>query len=199
MGSASTQHCAEPDRHGRVPASASARDPGLRPAPLGHHHIAPVVCLLRHRARHPPRAHPRRHRPPHRSLANPAGPQPLHGPRRRRSALPVSHPRPRHHVHRRLRRRLHRRRRPHHQDTGAGTAGQRDRRTLRRLYPPRAPRPDPDHQRAARRCRAATVRNAITTTTGHTAPSAKLLPYDPSPTARRPRSTTFDDGTGSGG
>ena len=80
----------------RVPARAGTRDPGLRLASPRHHHPAPAVCLLRHRARHPPRTHPRRHRPPHRSVAHPAGPQPLHGPRRRRSALPVPDPRPRH-------------------------------------------------------------------------------------------------------
>jgi hypothetical protein len=39
---------------------------------------SPALRVLRHRARHPPRAHPRHHRPPHRSMAHPAGPQPLH-------------------------------------------------------------------------------------------------------------------------
>ena len=116
----------------RVPARTGTRDPGLRPVPPRHDHPAPAVRVLRHRARHPPRAHPRRHRPPHRRLADPAGPQPAHGPRRRRPPLPVPHPGPRRQVHRRLRRRLHRHRHPHHQDPGAGTAGQRDRRTLRR-------------------------------------------------------------------
>ena len=38
------------------------------------------------------------------------------------------------------------------------TAGQRDRRTLRRLDPPGSPRPHPDHQPAARRSRASAVR-----------------------------------------
>ena len=56
-----------------------------------------------------------------------------------------------------LRRRLHRRRHPHHQDTGPGTAGQRDRRTLRRQHSPRTPRPHPDHQPAACRYRARRV------------------------------------------
>src|SRR3954454_7296432 len=50
---------------------------------------APAVRVLRHRARHPPRAHPRRDRPPERRLADAAGPQPAHGPRRRRPPLPV--------------------------------------------------------------------------------------------------------------
>ena len=49
-------------------------------------------------------------------------------------------------------------RRPHHQDTGTGTAGQRDRRTLRRQPPPRTARPHPDHQRAACRSRASSIR-----------------------------------------
>ena len=120
-----------------------------------------------------------------------------HGPRRRRSALPVPHPRPRRQVHRRLRCRVHRDRRQDHQDAGAGAAGQRDRRTLRRHPPPRTPRPHPDHQPAARRRRASAVRSAITTSTGHTAPSARPLPYDPFPTAPQPRSTTSDDATGS--
>ena len=53
----------------------------------------------------------------------------------------------------RVRRRLHRDRRPHHQDTSSGAAGQRDRRTFRRQHPPRTPRPHPDHQPTARRQR----------------------------------------------
>ena len=43
-------------------------------------------------------------------------------------------------------------------DTGARTAGQRDRRALRRHDPPRTPRPPPDHQPTTRRSRAARVR-----------------------------------------
>ena len=62
-----------------VPPRAGPGDLGLRPVPRRHDHPAPALRVLRHRARHPPRAHPRRHRPPHRSLAHPAGPQPLHG------------------------------------------------------------------------------------------------------------------------
>ena len=137
---------------------AGPGDPGLRLVPPRHDHPAPALRVLRHRARHPPRPHPGRHRPPDRSLAHPAGPQPAHGPRRRPPALPVPHPRPRQQVHRRLRRRLHRHRRQDHQDAGAGTAGERDRRTLRRHRPPRTPRPPPDHQPTTRRSRAARVR-----------------------------------------
>ena len=92
----------------RVPTGAGARDLRLRPVPRRHHHLAPAVRVLRHRARHPPGAHPRGHRPSHRRLADPTGPQPAHGPRRRRPPLPVPHPGPRRQVHRRLRRRLHR-------------------------------------------------------------------------------------------
>ena len=82
----------------RVPACASASDPGLRHVPRRHPRLASAVCLLRHRARDPPRAHPRRHRPPDRCLADPAGPQPGDRPRRCRPPLPVPHPRPRHQV-----------------------------------------------------------------------------------------------------
>jgi mechanosensitive ion channel-like protein len=71
----------------------------------------------------------------------PTGTQPDHGPRRRRTAVSVPHPRPRRQVHRRLRRRLYHHRNQDHQDTGARAAGQRDRRALRPLYPPRTPRP----------------------------------------------------------
>jgi len=45
-----------------------------------------------------------------------------------------------------------------HQDTGTSTAGERDRRTLRRNDPPRTARPNPDHQSMTRRIRAACVR-----------------------------------------
>jgi len=50
--------------------------------------------------------------PPHRSLGNPAGPQPAHRPRRPRRTIPFLDPRPRHHVHRHLPRGTRRRRHP---------------------------------------------------------------------------------------
>ena len=84
----------------RIPAGPGARDPGLRLVPPRHHHPAPAVRVLRHRARHPPRAHPRGHRAPDRRMADPTSPQPDHGPRRRRPAVPVPHPRSRRQVHR---------------------------------------------------------------------------------------------------
>ena len=117
----------------RVPASPGARDPCLRPVPPRHHHPAPVLSVLRHRAHHPSRAHPRRHRPPDRRLAHPTGPQPRHGPRRRRPPLPVPHPGPRRQIQRRIRRGVHRHRRPH-------------RRLVRRkwTYPARPGRPPID-------------------------------------------------------
>ena len=113
------------------------------------------------------------------------------------AALPVPHPRPRRQVHRHLRRRLRRDRHQDHQDAGAGTAGQRDRRTLRRHDPARTPRPHPDHQPAPCRSRAHASTSGTTTITGHTAPWARPLPYDPFPSTPRPSSTTFDDATAS--
>jgi len=85
--------------------------------------------------------------------------------------VPVSHPRPRHQVHCHLRRCIHRHRRLDHQDAGAGTAGERDRRALRRNDPPGTPRPPLDHQPTTRRSRPACVR----------------APPQPSPTAPHPR------------
>ena len=84
---------------------------------------------------------------------SPAGTQPAHGPRRRRPVLQVPHPRPRLQIHRQLRRRVRSHRPRNHKDAGARTAGERDRRTLRRHRPPRTPRPSYDHQPTARRSR----------------------------------------------
>ena len=99
--------------------------------------------------------------PPNQRLAHPTGPQSLHGPRRRRSALPIPHPGPRRQVHRHLRRGVYRHRRQNHLNAGPGTAGQRNCRTLHRQPPPRTPRPHPDHQRAARRNRASSIRASL--------------------------------------
>jgi putative transposase len=84
-------------------------------------------------------------------------------------------------VHRRLRRGLLRHRRPHHQDTGAGAAGQRDGRTLRRHHPPRAPRPHPAHQPAARHNRAATVRTPLQQPPATPHPRPSRSPTTPPP------------------
>ncbi len=75
---------------GAVSAGAGARNPGLRGVSSGHHHPAPAVGVLRHRARHRPRADARHHRAPHRRLAHPAGRQPAHRPRRGWTPLPGS-------------------------------------------------------------------------------------------------------------
>jgi putative transposase len=45
----------------RIPTRASAGHPGLRRVSSRHHRPAPAVCLVCHRACHPPRTHPRRH------------------------------------------------------------------------------------------------------------------------------------------
>ena len=82
---------------------------------------------------------------------------------------------------------------------GAGAAGQRDRRTLRRQHSPRTPRPHPDHQPTARRKGAPRISTPLQQPTGHTAPSAKPLPSDHSPTRLQARSTRSDGATGSVG
>src|SRR4051812_31354793 len=74
---ASTRRRGEPDHHGRSSCGPGARDPGLRPVPPRRHHPAPAVCVLRHRARHPPGARPRRHRASDRGLAGPENTLPL--------------------------------------------------------------------------------------------------------------------------
>ena len=141
-----------------VSPSAGPGDFGLRPVPPRHDHPAPALRVLRHRTRHPPRAHPGRHRAPHRSVADPAGAQPVDGPRRRPPTLPIPHPRPRPQVHRQLQRRVRSHRHRNHKDAGAGAASERDRRTLRRHRPSRTPRPSYDHQPTARRSRPTRIR-----------------------------------------
>lgn len=117
--------------------------------------------------------------------------------RAHRTTFPVSHPRPRHQVHHRRRRRLHHHRHPNHPHTGASTARQRHRRTLRPQHPQGTTRPHSDHQPAPRSGRAARVRTPFTTTTDHTALRRRPLPFDHSPTTQQPRSTTSEDATGS--
>ena len=140
-----------------VPGRAGPRDPRRRLRPRRHRLPAPPLHPRRDRARPPPRAPRRDHRPPHRRLGHPAGPQPAHGPRRPRRPVPVPDPRPGQQVHRRLRRRVHRRRHPHHPHPSPGAAGERDRRTLHRHPAPRMPRPPPDHRTAPPRGSAARV------------------------------------------
>ena len=164
-GKSSTRRASIPHHGGPVQPGRSSsacrptRHPRLRLVSPRHDHPAPALRVLRHPTRQPSGAHPGRHRPPHRSLAHPTGPQPAHGPRRRAPTLPVPHPRPRQQVHRRLRRGPRRHRHQNRQDAGAGAAGERDRRTLRRHRPPRAARPPPDHQPSTRGSRASRVRH----------------------------------------
>ena len=148
-----------------VPVRAGPRDPRDRLRPRRHRLPAPPLRPRRDRARPSPRAHRRDHRPPHRGLGHPAGPQPVDGPRRPRRPVPVPDPRPGQQVHRRVRRRLHRRRHPHHPHPGPGTPGERDRGTLHRHPAPGMPRPPPDHRTTPPRRRAARVCPALTTRT----------------------------------
>ena len=69
-----------------------------------------------------------------------------------------SAPRP---LHCCIRRGTDRHRRPGHQDPGSGAAGQRNRRTLRRHHPPRAPRSHPGREPATRHSTAARVRASL--------------------------------------
>ena len=121
-----------------VPLRAGRRHPRDRLRPRRHRPPAPPLHPHRDRARPPPRAPRRDHRPPHRRLGHPAGPQPAHGPRRARRPVPVPDPRPGQQVHRCVRRRLHRRRHPHHPHPDPGTAGEGLGFTLHLLWTVRA-------------------------------------------------------------
>jgi len=136
---------------GTVPHRPGPGDPRLRPVPPGDRDAHPPVCILRRRARHPPRADPRRDRPPDRRVAGPTGPQSDDGPRGRRPIDPLPHPRPRQQVQRRLRRCLHRSRRRDPDDSGPGASCERHRRAVRGQHPTRAAGPDPDPQPGSRR------------------------------------------------
>ena len=75
------RHRPSPRNRTSGPSSAgpSARDPRLRPVPPRHHHPAPAVRVLRHRARHP-RENTSRRRHPTWTWLTPA--LPAHRPRR---------------------------------------------------------------------------------------------------------------------
>ena len=84
-----------------------------------------------------------------RILDHPAGPQPRHGPRRARRAVPVPRPRSRRTVHGLVRRGAGRCGHRGGQDPAAVSAGELLRRTPRADRPHRTHRPDADLQRAA--------------------------------------------------
>src|ERR1022692_5033914 len=126
-----------------VPALSGRRDPGLRllhgrPAPRH-----PGLRAGRDRARDPAHPHPRRHPAPHRGMDRAAGTQPAHGPRRANAASHVHDPRPRLGLHPHLRRGPGRRRDPDRAAQRPDAPHERDRRTLDRGMPPRAPGPHP--------------------------------------------------------
>jgi putative transposase len=75
----------------------------------GHGVVAAAVCVVGDRSGQPPGPPARGDTTSSRSVGDPAGPQPAHGACRPRGPLPVSAPRPRREVHRRLRRGLCRR------------------------------------------------------------------------------------------
>ncbi len=101
------------------------RHPGLRPGS--------------NRARHQAHPHPRRHPASHRGVDHPACTQPDHGPRRTCAPSQVHDPRPRLQLHRRVRRGPRRRRDPDRAVQRPDAPHERDRRTLDRGMPPRAP------------------------------------------------------------
>jgi hypothetical protein len=104
-------------------------------------------------------------------------------------------PRPRSDVHRNLRRRvLPRSTSPDHPRTGAGTAGERDSRVFSRRYPPRTPRPLPDHQPAARERRASAVRTALQRAPPRSCPRPAAPPF---PVRAITSYRTSDSATGS--
>src|ERR1019366_7151068 len=97
----------------------------------------------RNRARHQAHPHPRSHFAAVRGMDHPAGTQPDHGPRRTGAPGQVHDPRPRLQLHRRVRRGPRRRRDPDRALQRPDAPHERDRRTLDRWMPPRAPVPHP--------------------------------------------------------
>ena len=126
-----------------VPALPGRGDPGVR---LLHGRPArwhPGLCPGRDRARHQAHPHPRSHPASHRGMDRPAGPQPDHGPRRAGAPGQVHDPRPRLELHRRVRRGPRRCRDPDRALQRPDAPHERDRRTLDRRMPARAPGPHP--------------------------------------------------------
>ena len=97
----------------------------------------------RDRSRHQTHPHPRSHPASTRRMDRPAGPQPDHGPRRPGAQGQIHDPRPRIELHHRIRRDPRRRRDPDHALQHTDAPHERNRRTLDRRMPPRAPGPHP--------------------------------------------------------
>src|SRR3989440_7397285 len=126
-----------------VPALPGRGDPGVRLLHSGTARRHAGLRPGRDRARDPAHPHPRSHPASNRSVDRPAGPQPSHGPRRANTSSQVHDPRPRLELHHRVRRGPSRRRDPHCALQRPDTPDERDRRTLDRRMPPRAPGPHP--------------------------------------------------------
>jgi hypothetical protein len=107
------------------------------------------VLPVRHRGRHPLRAHPRDHREPGRRLDRAADPQPADGPRRPRRPLPVPGPGPGRAVHRAFRHSPGRPWHPGREDPAPQPARERLRRTIPAHRPDRDHRPDTHLRRTA--------------------------------------------------
>jgi transposase len=121
----------------------------------------PPACAVLHRAPYAARAPGRAHRSSHRGVGDPAGPEPADEPRGSRRGSEILDPGPGCEIHRGIRRGIRGGRRADHQGTGAGAAGERDRRTLDRQRPPRVPGPEAGHRRAAPAAGAGRVRRSL--------------------------------------
>jgi hypothetical protein len=126
-----------------VPALPGRGDPGVRLLHGGTARWHPGLSPGRDRARQQAHQDSRSHFASHRGMDRPAGPQPDHGSRRASAPDQVHDPRPRLELHRRVRRGPRRCRDPDRALQRPDTAHERDRRTLDRRMPPRAPGPHP--------------------------------------------------------
>ena len=145
-----------------VPAHAGHQHAGRRLLPRRlRGDAAAALRPVRTRGRRPLPARPGRDRASRRALDHPAGPQPRHGPRRARRAVPVPRPRSRRTVRGLVRRGAGRCGHRGGQDPAAVSAGELLRRTPRVDRPHRTHRPDADLRRAAPPPGAGRVRRAL--------------------------------------
>ena len=153
-----------------VPALPGPGDPGVR---LLHGRPAqryPGLCPGRDRARNPAHPHPWSHAASNRGMDRPAGTQPPDGPGRTGWSGQVRDPRPRIELHRRVRRGPRRCRDPDRALQRPDAAHERDRRTLDRGMPTRAPGPHPRLEPGPSAADPAGIRDPTTISTGPTAP-----------------------------